>query len=100
MRFVGHAYQPHLPIAVCMLSSHVQKTDHVLVGKGCQQMSATDNRHSSLRYDAAQAHGVCALESSSVCSNHLNIKLIVFRLTLVYMHLLLLCSLLSLALSS
>ena len=25
VRFVGHAYQPHLPIAVCMFSAHAQK---------------------------------------------------------------------------
>ena len=40
--FVGHAYQPHLPIAVCMLSAHVQKNciGQVLamVGKGRQRM--------------------------------------------------------------
>ena len=34
MRFVGHAYQPHLPIAVC----------EVLVGKGRQRMHVTDTR--------------------------------------------------------
>ena len=45
---VGHAYQPHLPITVHMLSAHVQK-----------------NWSGIGRYDAAQAHRVCTPESSS-----------------------------------
>ena len=53
--FVGHAYQPHLPIAVRMFSAHAQKN---WSGIGVKVANECRYRHLSLRYDAAQAHWV------------------------------------------
>ena len=66
VHFVGHAYQPHLPIAFSMLSAHQRKTCQVLVGKGRQQMHVTDTGI-QVSDTYAQTHRVCALESSSCC---------------------------------
>ena len=60
MRFVDHAYQPHL--AVRVLSAHVHKLVQVKV--------ANELVIISLRYDAARAREVCALESSSYHNVH------------------------------
>ena len=66
---INHTYS--CPCAFCPCT----QTSQILAGKGRQRMHATDLDtsiaywHSSLKYNAAQAGGVCALKSSSYYKN-------------------------------